>query len=608
MAKLNFDFYKNLKLEEKSNEILKNNIFTDVEVSLSNNSVNAINWYSFKENSNFLFIGDDLGKIIEYLCVKAKQVTLVEKFKKNAENISSKYSNVDNLEIICAFFDDIKFEKKFEYIILYGVIENLKLLNITEKNIEVFIKNISKLLSENGHILIYTDNKFGAKKFTGVVENDFEKPYDSILGNSELLSKFEIEDLLKKLNLNFYKFYYMLPDYKFTNVIYSDDYLPQKDDSKIVYNKYCNEKSLFTFDEITFLKEVIKEEKFDFFCNSFCVDISIEDENKSNDLKTEVPKFISFNNMRKDKFKLITKIYDDFVIKEPQNENSKEHIKNIASNIEKMKKNKISTIDEYKDEKIYSEFLHLKTYDKMLLDLIEKNDFDNFLKNIELWYNYIKDKLVPKKYDEKLFSNNIFSNCNILIEKEILENMNFVEDGFIDFVFENTFLDEHENFIFYDQEWFFENVPVEYILYRALNNLFSYNDFLENKISKSSIYKYFDIIKFENTFKEFETYFQNIVLDEVAKTIYNEVYLRNLNNYIQNIKDENEKELNAYLNIISKKNEELELKEKDILAYQKIMKEKEEEFNNKILNLENQLNYIYNTKTWKYTKIFRKKR
>ena len=50
--------------------------------------------------------------------------------------------------------------------------------------------------------------------------------------------------------------------------------------------------------------------------------------------------------------------------------------------------------------------------------------------------------------------------------------MQFVKNGYIDLSFENVFY--ADEYIFYDQEWYLENLPLEFILYRAINNLYIY--------------------------------------------------------------------------------------------------------------------------------------
>lgn len=608
---LNLDYYKSdktydnsISLEEEEeiieyinkfersnyHKILEENNKTAIFTAFSDNVSNVINWYDFKKDCNILQICARFGEITGELSKKAKNVIVCEPNIKRAKAISKRYYDINNIEVYCGNIEEIALEEKFDYIILSGVLKN----NNSDID-ESLLSHLKTLLNENAHILITVNNKFGVKNFSGVIENLNESSYDSILGKSDLYSKHELKKLLEKSNMNKYKFYYMLPDYKLTNVIFSDDYLPYENDTKIMYNKYCNEKSIFSFDEVSLLKELTKSNNFDIFCNSYFIDIFSD--NTSNIKIKCNPKFVSFNNMRKNKFRLITKMYDEFVIKEARSKESLEHIEQIGKNIELLKLYGFDIIDLHKDNKIFSKYMDCKTYDKILLESIKNNDIKQFYYLIDKWYNHIKDKLVIKNLDnDNIITKNIFSNNNILVNNELLNEMNFIKDGFIDLVFENTFFD-NDALLFYDQEWYLENIPIEFILYRALNSLFSYNSNVLINISKDEIFEHYKISNYIEIFVELEKVFQNYVIDENIRNFYSEVYGRNLENHIYRIKDELAQEINIQVNKIEN------LKQENNIELDKL----KNEYELKISDLEMELNYIKNSRVWKYTNFLRKK-
>ncbi len=590
------DYYKILEADD----------FVNARIALTNDSNNSIKWYDFKKDSNILHINMGFGEITRELCEKSNKVTAIEPIKARAEAMGKRFKDIDNLEVISANIFDVNFKEKFDYVIFYGSLENSDILfekdeQSIEDNLnsaEKLINYVKKLVKDNGNIIILTNNKFGVKNFTGITENIDELPYDSILGNCKLYSKNDLQNILKNSGLNNYKFYYMLPDYKLTNVIFSDDYIPKENDTKIIYNNYCNERSLIAFNEVNLLKEVTKDNKFDFFCNSFFIDISINEKEKSIN-----PKFISYNNMRKKDFKLITKLYNNVVVKEVKSDESINHLNNISKNIDMLKKHKFNIIDSYKDNKIYSKFVESNTYDKELLKYIDTNQIDSFFNSIENWYVYIKENLKTEKYSDGKFKQNIFTKQNVDISDELLLQMQFVENGFIDLVFENTFFID-EKFVFFDQEWYFQNVPVEYILYRALNNLYSYNSNIEKVIPIHKSFEKFNIDKYIEKFNNLEKNFQNYVIDEFSHKLYNDSNRRSLELYIENIKQEG----------IKKLQEEKIKSEEVIQEFINFKEESNNKFNNlkeetdkKIQELNDELQFIYNSRTWKYTEIFRKK-
>ena len=152
---------------------------------------NIISWYPINEKDKVLQIGKD-EKIFNELKTKTNNVILTE--------------DIDNLEI----------KNEFDYITLIGILDDAtesKILNILEKS--------KKMLNKNGKILIAMENKFAMKYWTGQKADDTSNPFETIL-NSKFISLYRIKNILNSLKLK-YKFYYPLPDYKYTNVIYTDE-------------------------------------------------------------------------------------------------------------------------------------------------------------------------------------------------------------------------------------------------------------------------------------------------------------------------------------------------------------------------------------------------
>ena len=121
------------------------------------------------------------------------------------------------------------------------------------------------------------------------------------------------------------RFYYPLPDYKKPNVIFTDEQLPEYN-SIDKYHPYYIENNDITFNEIDVFREILKTDKnmFTFFANSFLIEITKGECDKTY-------KYISFNNIRKEKYRLITKIADEYVEKQEVNEKAHKHYENIKS-------------------------------------------------------------------------------------------------------------------------------------------------------------------------------------------------------------------------------------------------------------------------------------
>lgn len=267
--------------EENYQEIFKQDIRWPIFYHITPIRKNILNWYPFKENSEVLEIGAGMGAITRVLCDKAKQVTSVELSKQRASAIEKRCQDKENLELIVGNFNDIKFDKKFDYITLIGVLEYAALYTNTENPFHDFLVKIKSLLKEDGKLLIAIENQYGMKYFSGVAEDHTGKIYDGIIGYDNpkgirTFGKEELKDILAEAGFAHTKFYYPMPDYKLPNIIFSDEYLP-REESLSEYHPYLSEEGAHVeYDEKRAYLDVIKNKKFDFFANSFFIEASTQ--------------------------------------------------------------------------------------------------------------------------------------------------------------------------------------------------------------------------------------------------------------------------------------------------------------------------------------------
>ena len=295
-----------------------------------NNSygTNILKWYPFKENSKILEIYDE-NSIIDKL---GKRVE-VEK------------QQIKNLNI----------KEKYDYITLIGTYEYAPIIINGEKPYANFLKRLSKHLNENGKILLAVDNRLGIKYYAGAKSKYYSKIFESIeseirQNKPNLLLKKELEKFIKEAEFENYKFYYPVPDYKNTNSIFTDEFLPKSNHSKIVYPVDYEDGSIVIFNEIEAIKQICDNDMFTYFTNSYLVEIGKE--KIDNDIK-----FVGYNNLRKEKYKLILTIGKDEVRKIAENDESIIHIENITKNLKELEKLGFKTIERVENQEIISNFM-----------------------------------------------------------------------------------------------------------------------------------------------------------------------------------------------------------------------------------------------------------
>ncbi len=462
-------------------------------------SPNILNWYPFNQKQKVLEIG-----------IKNEELTSFLKQKCSKVQIASKIDELKNIT------------EKFDIIILIGI-NNCK--KLTLKNL---IRKLESFLEVDGKILLVVDNKFGLKFWNGNPENIFGKKFASLIGYNNEPEKIEtytkkyIETILKEMGYNT-RFYYPLPDYKLPNVIFTDEQLPEYNNID-KYNPYFLEESDILFDEIDVFREILKtnKEMFTFFANSFLVEITKGECDKTY-------KYISFNNMRKKKYQLITKISDSYVEKQIANEEAIEHYNNIKNNLRILQENGIKTLDYIDNERIKSRYVEQKyLLDNIITEKLEKGQVEEFESIIN---NYIK-AITIEPYKENDYDKTVFGKYGIEVEnKNIVQNLNFMKNGLWDMTFTNCFLMDNQ-FYFFDQEWNESNLPVEYILYRAI----VYTISLRRFVSIEKLFDKYNLRQYLKLFEQLDNKIQEKIRDDNVWKFYSQNHNFNI--------DETKQELN----------------------------------------------------------------
>ena len=521
---------------------------------------NIFIWYDFKQDASVLAFGENMEEYENILKSKVKNIV----FETDKNNIGG----------------------QFDYILVKDDIEQ--------------IQNIKHFLKSDGTIILLMKNRFGIRYFAGDRYKSCQAFSTLYNENSGLLSKYDIEKILKKYGFSDYKFYYPVPDYNVATTIFSDNYLPESGNTKITYNNAYEENVKVVFDEARVIKKFVECGIFDFFANAFLIEINP---------KCNV-KFVSYNNIRRKEYRLVTKIYDTEVVKEPISSEAENHIKNMKKYIEDLKNHNIKNLDKGQENQIISKYMSTPSLYEYILEKIKKNDIEGSIKIIKKWYDYLHEKFAGDKQENL--------NENIECDQDTLKKLTIVKNAYIDLVFENAFIIDEE-FVFFDQEWCFENLPIEFILYRAINNMYSYNWEIEENLPKEELFKKFEIFEFLELFKNMEIYVQSTIADFEVDEKYNKIHkiinftetLEKLSNLekaysdltikLQDVKDENEYNEKK----LKEKIQHKEMHEKEL---ETALAERQETINklNEIIKVkDNQINDLENMKIVKISKKLR---
>lgn len=535
------DSYSDGDVEETILKIIAQNNSTDYSEAITRNfswpvfyhlthfRQNILNWYAFQENSDILEIGCGMGAITELLCQKAKSVTSVELSKRRASAAYLRCRNYSNLEIIVGNLNDIEFEKKFDYITLIGVLEYQGRYTDSENPFKDFLSKIKSLLKPNGKLLIAIENKYGLKYWCGAREDHTAIPFDGL--NQYILSKTaqtfsrqELAALVKSAGFENSFFYYPLPDYKFPQVIYSDEYLPKNSSIDNWLPYYYPDTSTMIADETLIYKDIIKNNVFPFFSNSFFVECAV---NKNEHVG--YTKYIVSSPLRKKEYRINTVLNEDgfFKYAEKASENQLYNIENIYNNLIKsginiahIKKDKLSlSIETITGTSLTSEFIKL----------YEAKDIDSIISLWKRLYCELKSSS-PSTVPEK----------NILITNGLTDNFylnkndKLLEYGYIDMIHKNCFVN-NDKFTWIDQEWAINGLPASLILFYNIYNLYSANSWMEKILPAIKLLDYFEISVYSDIYTTFCKSFIQTILDPNVTAAYGYFRRTNFSNITDNI-------------------------------------------------------------------------
>lgn len=405
-----------------------------------------LNWYDFTYNCKVLYIGNKDSNIAELLYEKCGQVVCVD----YVNDLDEK--NLDS------------YHGCFDYIIAIGVLERF-----TNP-----IDTLSKwrtLLNKAGKMLLATDNRLGLRYFCGDRDAFTNRSFDGVenyrrvnINDRKFMSgrnysKAEICEMLDASEWKNRKFYSVLPNYEWPQLIYSEDYVPEEELAIRLFPMYYYPDSVFLEEEFLYT-DLIENGLFHSMANTYLIECSISNE---------------FSN-----------------------------ISHITLSMDRGKENALATIIR-NNKTVEKRILYSEGMDK--LSRLKENADDLIKHGINVVHGYIynnsyimpyinQEILVPylrklAKSNIQLFINEMDKFRNIILQSsehvdESSEVGVILKKGYLDLVPLNCFND-NGNYLFYDQEFYIENYPANAIIYRSIEIVYMGDNEMETILPR----KYF---------------------------------------------------------------------------------------------------------------------
>ena len=334
-----------------------------------------------------------------------------------------------------------------------------------------FFEEIKKHLKPNGHVILAVDNRYGLTYFAGSKERLTGKYFEGLegYGHSEGVCTFSKESVLAmaaEAGFTSEKTYYPYPNYRYMTALYTDAHLPSPGELSKNLCNYEEERAVL-FDEAAVFDGLIREGKFQEFSNSYLFDLTLEEQEKEEELL-----FLKYSVERDEKYRIRTEIIrksdgTKVVRKVPYTEAAKAHVENIKHWEEVLRAQyepagisvNRCTLTEKGAE---FEFLKGRTLEDVLDEYLTEKDFAGFVGEIKAYTEKLKEILRPVPFVANEKFKEIFGEISFETPQMAAEINN------IDLIFPNIILTDGKwNVI--DYEWTFDfQIPLKFIIHRAI--------------------------------------------------------------------------------------------------------------------------------------------
>lgn len=286
------------------------------EYHLSRKRAQLLNGLNYAADSAVLEVGCGCGAITRFLGETFAEVVSVEGSANRAALARKRCRDLDNVAIISAPFQAIRFRRKFDIVFCIGVFEYSSSFVDAADPYAAIIDYFADVLTEDGVLVIAIENRFGLKYFASASEDHTKTRYDGIEGyrrSPEKARTFGYTELKRMLAERFpaTEFLLPLPDYKVPDGVLAERLFEHIDATPLLAGFRSRDylRPYFpTFDERLCWQGLVANQQTAFFANSFLV-IAAKDATAQHVRMDDLA--VVYNRKRTEPFQTRTRLYHD---------------------------------------------------------------------------------------------------------------------------------------------------------------------------------------------------------------------------------------------------------------------------------------------------------
>ena len=413
-------------------------------------------WYPFEKSGKVLQIGSWFGAFTEMLCSRCQTVTVVEPDPYRAHMTGKRLREFVDLKIVQRNIAEYCGEcnEKYNYVI-FAVDEKFDIIPDVNAYKEI-LTAAKSVLDKDGRILAAMPNRFGIKYFCGEPDPNTKVQFDGMTENNSGLYRFDRQELLSfvsSMEFPYAKIYYPVPDHHHTQMIYTDDYPPGPDMRERLHT-YVSHKTSRLLDEWPLVERLTKNGVMHFFSNSFLVEMG------NGPCSEVVYSSISAERARTRAF--ATNIMKNKVVEKiPLYDEGRAGIRQLLHNTCKLAERGISVLKiEEKEGRAVMPYIDYQSFSKHLQEIVQE-DTELFVECMDR----LRDDILRS-------SRHVPPKKNVFLEQAPDVDWGVIlEQAYLEMIPVNSFWDEGE-ILFYDQEFTKENCPANYVMFRALKDIY----------------------------------------------------------------------------------------------------------------------------------------
>ena len=184
----------------------------------------------FNQNWNALELGGGMGAVTTWLAKRFNSVDVIEGSPIRAKVLRQRVRE-DSVRVFVENLLEAEWPRPtYGFISLVGVMEYLPYYSAAASPAQVcikFLRQLNKVLNDDGILAIAIENKLGAKYFSGCTEDHNGRLFSGLIGYPEksaiTFSRYELLEILKEAGFDNNQFYHLFPDYKLTKVVIRED-------------------------------------------------------------------------------------------------------------------------------------------------------------------------------------------------------------------------------------------------------------------------------------------------------------------------------------------------------------------------------------------------